>query len=147
MRLKNSDLAWFLESRGIRPSPQRLAVARYILYTREHPSADKVWTKVSAELPGISRASVYNTLNLLVGKGLIRRYAVSGRGAVFDANVHDHHHFVEEDSGRVHDLPWDCVAVSGIDRLRDFEVREYHVVMRGRRVQRSGGGSLPRKRR
>ncbi|MGO9057954.1 MAG: Fur family transcriptional regulator [Candidatus Binataceae bacterium] len=142
MRLKNSDLARFLEARGIRPSPQRLAVARYILYAKEHPTAHKVWTKVRKALPRISRATVYNTLNLLVSKELLRRYAVGGSGVVFDANVHDHHHFIEEDSGRVHDLPWGCVAVSGVDNLRDFEVGEYHVVMRGRRVM---SGRLPRK--
>ena len=145
MRLKISDLARLLKARGIRPSSQRLMVARYILYAEEHPSADKVWTEVRKALPGISRATVYNTLNLLVSKGLLRRYAVGLSGVVFDANVRDHHHFIEEDSGRVHDLPWGCVAVSGVDDLRDFEVREYHVVMRGRRMKRPGGGRSPRK--
>jgi Fe2+ or Zn2+ uptake regulation protein len=135
---KPANLPGLLELRGIKASQQRLAVARYILYTNDHPSADQVWMKARKALPRVSRASVYNTLNLLVRKGLIRRYAVSGGGVVFDANVGEHHHFIDEDSGRVHDVPWQAVEVSGIDKLKDFEVREYHVVMRGRLTAMSG---------
>lgn len=126
-------MAGILKARGIRPSAQRLAVAQYILNTGEHPPADKVWAKVKETLPMISRATVYNTLNLFVGKGLIRRFVLSGGSVVFDANVTNHHHFIDERSGRIYDVPWDAIAVSRIGSLRDFEVREYHVVMRGRR--------------
>jgi Fur family transcriptional regulator, iron response regulator len=145
VRVKISDLRRFLKARGINPSPQRLAVARYVLYTNQHPSADKVWANAKKLLPGISKASVYNALSLFVQKGLLRRYAVSGGGVVFDANIPNHHHFIELDSGRIHDLPWDSLAVSGIESLRDFEVREYHVVMRGRRMKRPSGGRPPRR--
>jgi Fur family transcriptional regulator, iron response regulator len=134
MRLKASNVPGVLEVHGIKPSPQRLAAARYILCTDDHPSADQVWKKARKTLPGLSRASVYNTLNLLVRKGLVRRYAVSGGGVVFDASVGKHHHFIDENSGRIHDVPWQAVEVSGIDKLSDFAVREYHVVMRGRRT-------------
>ena len=133
MRFTTSDLATVLNARGIRSSAQRLAIAQYILCTGEHPSADKVWAKVKEAFPSVSRASVYNTLNLFVAKGLIRRLVLSGGGVVFDANVADHHHFIDQHSGRIHDVPREAVGVSGIDNLKDFDVREYHVVMRGRR--------------
>lgn len=133
MRFATSDLAALLHERGIRPSAQRLAVARYVLRTDEHPSADKVWAKVKAALPSVSRAGVYNTLNLFVRKGLLRRFVLSGGKIVFDANVGDHHHFIDEHSGRIHDVPWEAVGVSGIEKLTDFDVRNYHVVMRGQR--------------
>lgn len=145
MRVEPSSVPQVLQARGIRPSPQRLAVARYILCTGDHPSADQVWKKARQALPALSRASVYNTLILLASKGLIRRYALTGGAVVFDANVGEHHHFIDEDSGRIHDLPWPAVEVSGIDKLSDFEVNEYHVVMRGRRVGERGSSGSRRK--
>lgn len=127
------DLPALLKTRGIQPSAQRIAVAQYILHTVEHPSADKVWAKVKQTFPMISRATVYNTLNLFVRKGLIRQFVLSEGSVVFDAKVDNHHHFIDENSGRIYDVPWEAISVSGIGCLRDFDVRGYHVVMRGRR--------------
>ena len=81
----------------------------------------------------ISRATVYNTLNLFVDKGLLRELVLAEGRVVFDPKTDAHHHFIEEDTGRIHDIPWEAVKVSKIDRLRGYDVREYQVVMRGRR--------------
>jgi len=80
----------------------------------------------------ISRATVYNTLNLFVKKQLLRQVVLDDGKTLFDANVENHHHFVDEETGQIHDIPWDSLAVSKLDSLNGFEVREYHVVMRGR---------------
>lgn len=44
-----------------------------------------------------------------------------------------HHHFIDEATGRIHDIPWPAVKVSKIDRLEGYDVSEYQVVIRGRR--------------
>ena len=51
---------------------------------------------------------------------------------VFDPRVGPHHHFIEERTGRIHDVPWDALDVSRLGALKGFEVHEYQVVMRGR---------------
>ena len=43
-----------------------------------------------------------------------------------------HHHFIDEETGRIHDVPWDALRVSDVSALQDFDVREYQVVLRGR---------------
>ncbi|MDH3728032.1 MAG: hypothetical protein OER77_10925 [Myxococcales bacterium] len=43
--MKPTDSA-LLEDHGIKPSAQRVAIAKYVLHTDEHPSADEVWTRV-----------------------------------------------------------------------------------------------------
>lgn len=101
--------------------------------TRTHPSAEQVLALVRRRCPTVSRATVYNTLNLMMEKGLIRQQILREGMAVFDAHVDPHHHFIDEDTGHVHDVPWDAVRVTGADRLDEFEVRELQVVMRGRR--------------
>jgi len=128
-----SDLMAFLRTKGVQPTPQRLAVARFVLGTDSHPTADEVWAKARRECPTLSRATVYNTLNLLAEKGLLKGRVIAEGVVVFDPRVGRHHHFVDEATGRIHDIPWEAIRVSGKSSLRGFEVREYEVVMRGRR--------------
>jgi Fur family iron response transcriptional regulator len=128
------DLIERLRSHGIQPSAQRVAIARYVLATAEHPSADQVWERVRGELPVVSRATVYNTLNLFVDKGLLRELVLAEGKVVFDPMVERHHHFIDEGTGRIHDVPWDALTVSDVDALAGFEVHEYQVVLRGRRT-------------
>lgn len=80
----------------------------------------------------ISRATVYNTLNLFVKKRLLRQFVLNDGRMVFDANVDRHHHFIDEETRRIYDLPWEALTVSKLDSLNGFEVREWHVVVRGR---------------
>ena len=83
--------------------------------------------------------SVYNTLNLFADKGLLKQLALAEGRIVFDANVSDHHHFIDEDTGRLHDIPWDAISMSNVDQLRGYRVREDQVVLRGsRRSTRRG---------
>jgi Fur family transcriptional regulator, iron response regulator len=125
-----------LEEHGIQPSAQRVAVAEYVLHTADHPSADKVWAGVQESFPMISRATVYNTLNLFVEKGLLRELHLAPDSVLFDPNTARHHHFIDEETGRIYDIPWDQIEVRRTKPLPGFEVDDYQVVMRGRRVRR-----------
>ncbi|MEA2491385.1 MAG: Fur family transcriptional regulator, peroxide stress response regulator [Acidobacteriota bacterium] len=120
-----------LNDHGIQPSAQRVAVAEFVLHTAEHPSADIVWKRVRDRFPWISRATVYNSLNLFVEKGLLRRLTIAEDSVVFDPRTETHHHFIDEESGAIHDVPWENVQVCNIESLRGFEVHDYMVVMRG----------------
>jgi Fe2+ or Zn2+ uptake regulation protein len=124
-----------LKKAGIQPSSQRLAVAAYVLHTEEHPSADHVWQRVKDALPMVSRATVYNTLNLFVEKGLLRQFVLKEGHVVFDPKVERHHHFIEEETGRIIDVPWNAVRVSAAD-VPGFEVSEYQVIFRGKRKRK-----------
>jgi Fur family iron response transcriptional regulator len=126
----------FLANVGIQPSAQRVAIAEYILWTHDHPTADQVWQRVREVLPMISRATVYNTLNLFVREELIQALTLADGKIVFDPNVHPHHHFIEEGSGRIHDIPWEALEVRNVHRLKGYAVRDFHVVLRGRKVGR-----------
>ncbi len=123
-----------LRAHGIQPSAQRLAVAEYVLRTLDHPSADEVLARVRGRVPMISRATVYNTLHLLVEKGLLRQFVLAEGRLVFDPHVAPHHHFVDDESGAILDVPWDALDVKRVEKLQGLEVREYQVVLRGRRA-------------
>lgn len=122
-----------LRQHGIQPTPQRLAVAGAVLGRKGHPSAEEVWNRVRRKCPTVSRATVYNTLNLFVEKGLLRLQVLKEGTAVFDSEVHVHHHFIDDETGTIYDVPLDSLQVKGVDSLRDFDVRELQVVLRGRK--------------
>ena len=122
-----------LRQHGIQPTPQRLAVAEVVLGRRAHPSAEEVWAKVCRKCPTVSRATVYNTLNLFVEKELLKLQVLKEGTTIFDSEVHAHHHFIDDETGKIYDVPWDSLQVKGANSLRDFEVRDLQVVLRGRK--------------
>lgn len=125
-----------LRAHGIAPTPQRIAVGEFVLRTHEHPTADTVWERVRERMPTVSRATVYNTLNLFVEKGLLRTQVLKEGTVVFDPHVERHHHFVDEKTGEIVDIPWSALRVAGANALDGFEIRDFQVVLRGTRRKR-----------
>ncbi len=123
-----------LTRHGIRPSSQRVAIAAYVLATEDHPSADEVFRQVKPTLPVVSRATIYNTLKLFVEKGLLRELVLAPGYSVYDPKTEPHHHFLDDASGKIHDIPWDALTVGRVADLPGLDVRDYSVVLRGRRL-------------
>ncbi|MFN7586961.1 MAG: Fur family transcriptional regulator [Planctomycetota bacterium] len=131
--VSHQDLIEKLERAGIRPSAQRVAIAAYVLSTEDHPTADEVWNRVKAEFPMVSRATVYNTLQLFREQGLVQQLVLAEGSVVFDPKVEPHHHFVDDQTGAIHDIPWTALRVGKVDELEGVDVRDYMVVVRGRK--------------
>lgn len=133
-----------LRRHSIRPSAQRIAVASFVLSTTEHPSAEQVWERARRSVAVLSRATVYNTLNLFERKGLIRAVVLAEGRIVFDPNVERHHHLIDERGG-IHDVPWGAIEVPELRAVGDWDVTEYQMVLHGRRrtsgtrAMRAGG--------
>ncbi|MBL8733674.1 MAG: transcriptional repressor [Planctomycetes bacterium] len=131
-RTDHVQIAARLEHAGLRPSAQRVAIASYVLATEDHPSADEVWNRVRVDFPMVSRATVYNTLLAFRDAGLLRQLVLAEGCVVYDPKTEPHHHFVDDDTGAIHDIPWSAIAVGKLDALEGIDVREYMVVVRGR---------------
>lgn len=134
--MKN-DVVELLRARGIQPSAQRVAIAEFVLASSAHPSADQVLAAVQKRLPVVSRATVYNTLHLLVENGLLRELDLAEGRVVYDPKLDRHHHFIDEGSGAILDVPWEALEIRGVDKLPGYQVSEYQVVLRGRRGKQS----------
>lgn len=128
--------AAILRDHGIAPSAQRVAVARYVLRTTEHPSADEIWARVKKRFPHVSRATVYNTVHLFVEKGLLRQYALTEGRVVFDPKTDAHHHLIDVETGEIHDVPWDAIPIPTQPKLDGYDVLEYQVLLRGSKKRR-----------
>lgn len=106
-----------LEDSGHRFTEQRAAVYRYLADTYVHPTADEVYLAVRQDLTGISLATVYKSLETLVGCGLAVKLTYSDGSARYDGRTDPHHHARCLACGRVVDIEGQ-VADSEIEGLK-----------------------------
>ena len=121
-----------LLAHGVKPTPQRVVIADYLLHTHSHPTADEVLSAVSEALPvALSRATVYNTLNTLKESGVIKEVLTEPGRVRYDANVSHHHHFVDVKTGRIVDIPADKVEAIGELLGDQYKVHGFQVLFYG----------------
>lgn len=122
-----------LRNKGIRPTNQRVAVGQFVLNATSHPRAEDVVRMIKKKFPFVSRASVYNTLDLFVRKGLLQKRLLKEDLFVYDPLVEPHHHFIDETTGSIIDVPLNACKIKPTASLRRYDIREYHIVMRGKK--------------
>ncbi len=106
-----------LARHGISPTAQRIRIADVMLARPQHLSADQVLAAVNASAQPVSKATVYNTLNLFCRKGLLREVIVDPARVFYDSTPEPHHHFYDIDTGELQDIPADEVAFSRLPPL------------------------------
>ena len=110
-----SGLIERLKAVGLRPTRQRLALARLLQDGGDrHLSAEQLHEEALAAKVRVSLATVYNALHKFTAAGLLREVVVEPGRSYFDTNVKDHHHFYFEDSGRLEDIPSDQVSLANL---------------------------------
>lgn len=136
MHHENMDLQLrlALQSSGQRFTEQRAAVYRYLAGTDIHPTAEEVFLAVRSDLEGISLATVYKSLEALVGCDLAVKLNYSDGSARYDARMDPHYHARCLACGCVTDIPGK-VAGSEIQVLSgkatDFQVIGYSLELTG----------------
>lgn len=131
--IKPQEIETRLREHGIQPTAQRIAICRYVLCEADHPTAEDVKAWADRNLPKVSLATVYNTLNTLVEGGLLKELKLPHTGKViYDDRTSEHHHFVDERTGKVYDVLPEEVSVK--PRLgREFQVSSVELVLHGTR--------------
>ena len=90
--------------RGLRITPQRIAVYRILLNSKEHPSTDMVYNQVKKLYPNVSFDTVNRTLQTLNEMGAAFIVEGSGEPKRYDANLKPHQHFKCVKCRRIIDL-------------------------------------------
>ncbi len=111
-----------LRQHGLQVTAQRLAVLRAV-GAQPHATADTIASSVRAEIGTISRQAVYDSLGVLVEKGVLRRIQPAGSSARYEQRVGDnHHHLVCRSCDGVVDV--DC-AVGDVPCLHAADGQGY----------------------
>lgn len=128
------DLGETLRGRGLRVTPQRLAVLRAVT-AAPHATADGVAETVRGEIGSISIQAVYDALTTLTEKGVLRRIQPAGSPARYEDRIGDnHHHLVCRVCERMVDVDCAVGASPCLTAAGDhgFEVDEAEIVYWGR---------------
>lgn len=120
---------------GITPTAQRLRLARLLFACDQHLTADQVISALRASGARVSKATVYNTLNLFARKGLLKALNFDPERCSFDSNTRPHFHLHDVETGELMDVAPAEVAFSRVPALPPgVESLGVEVVFRVRRV-------------
>ncbi len=121
-----------LAAAGLRPTAQRLALARLLFeHGDRHVSAEQLHAEARKARVPVSLATVYNTLNQMKSVGLLRELAIEGDRTYYDTNTDSHCHFFDEEHGELFDFDAANLKVTGLPPLPEGrELNRIDVVVR-----------------
>lgn len=103
MDIKNIDV--YLRERGVKPSYQRKRIFEYLMSHHNHPTVNDIYDALIDEIPTLSKATVYNTMNLFIEHKLIEVVPIESNEARYDIyNPKEHGHFKCELCGEIYDV-------------------------------------------
>lgn len=122
--MTTSDIEQKLRRHGVLPTSQRVEVAEVLLREPQHLSADQIIDELRKRGCAVSKATVYNTLNVFSKNGLVKEINVDAARRYYDSTTHAHHHFYHVDTGELSDIPEDSVGIVNLPPLPDGTEQE-----------------------
>lgn len=116
--------------KGIKATPQRVAVLRFILNSDEHPTASAVYYGLKQEMPSITRATVYNCISALCEAGLASQLSIDDHEARYDAMMMPHGHIKCSICSKVENFEADLSMLRAIIP-EGFEIMRKEIIFTG----------------
>lgn len=125
----------YLLSKGIRPSPQRVAIMNYLLDNCNHPTVEAVYDTLHVSMPTLSKTTVYNTLKLFEEKQVVQLLNIEEKNVRLDATMEPHAHFQCMRCGKIFDVPINSdgkmVDLLGANEMKGFKVQQTQIYYKG----------------
>jgi len=117
------DKIKLLKEKGVSLTIQRYAILKFLSNNPIHPTIDEIYRAVRKDYPTVSKATVYNTLELFRDIGLVKEINIEKEKVRFDYNTDFHHHFFCKRCKRIVDLDIEC-PVAGQSYIKGNKVEE-----------------------
>ena len=127
--MARSDILVQFDRHNILPTPQRVKIAEILLAEPQHLSAEQIIGRLREAGSSVSKATVYNTLNLFGEKGLVKELCIDPRRRYYDSRTSLHHHFYNVDTGELTDIDQERVSFSELPDLPEGTVGDSVEVM------------------
>jgi len=125
-----NGLKKLLETRGIKPSYQRLRILEYIIKKKDHPSVDRIYKALYRKMPTLSRTTIYNTLNLFTSKKIVSTLTILDNELRYDLVEQPHAHLLCTKCDKVYDIELDThLFTEGY--VRGHRTLETHIHFKG----------------
>ena len=110
----DTELITALRGRGQRVTLPRLLVHRHVRRGDRHVTPEQIHAELAPDLPSLSPATVYDTLDLLDELGLVRRISTPRGATTYDSRVDDHQPAICRACGRVEDVDAQAGAAGAV---------------------------------
>jgi Fur family transcriptional regulator, peroxide stress response regulator len=97
------DIRNRLVDKGLKVTPQRMAVLKAVFELDNHPSSEKIIDYIRRNHPNIASGTVYKVLDTFVTCGLVHRVKTERDIMRYDAVLESHHHIYHSDSDKIED--------------------------------------------
>ena len=98
------DAIQSLRKTGVRITPQRQAVLRFLIESNSHPTADEIYKALSPQFSNMSVATVYNNLKVFKDSGLVKELTYGDAASRFDFETDNHYHVICSECGKITDF-------------------------------------------
>lgn len=126
-----------LKEQGVRITPQREIILDYLITHHNHPSVDTIREGIESKLPNLSIATIYNTLKLLVDKGLVIELPNNDGGIRYDFFGFPHYHAICENCGKIIDI-FDDEYPDIVNHVRETTKAKTGFLITGTQLEVSG---------
>ena len=120
----------YLLENGVRPMNKRVKIMNYLISKRNHPTAEMIYHDLVNEIAGLSKTTIYNTLNLFVQEGIVRPLNIDSNELRYDYDISQHGHFKCKACGEVYDFSMNKELLQDL-RLKNFVLDDYQFSIKG----------------
>lgn len=122
----------FLTEGKYRKTPERFAILRKALELHSHFEVDALHGAIEADGYHVSRATVYNTVELLEKAGILKRNVFGQNSAIYEVHHDNHIHLVCKRCGKIREVESDHIAgeVMGLE-TEDFTKEGFAITIYG----------------
>ena len=120
-----------LKEIGLKVTPQRQTILRLLNGNRTHPSAESIYHEILKEYPGVSFATIYNTLSKLAEAGEIQQLDIDPDKKRFDPCLSPHGHFYCKVCNRIYDVGDDLPFPKALQRVGGHEIETIQINLKG----------------
>ena len=92
-----------LQEKGLKVTPQRVAIYEAVVDLENHPTAENVIEYIKENHPNISVGTVYKVLDSLVEKELLKKVKTEKDIMRYDAVLSNHHHLYCAETDKIED--------------------------------------------
>lgn len=92
MTILNEDIRKKIADKGLKITPQRIAILEAIYNLKNHPTAENIIEYIRKSHPNIAIGTVYKVLETLVDKDVIRKVKTDKDIMRYDGIIQKHHH-------------------------------------------------------
>jgi Fur family transcriptional regulator, peroxide stress response regulator len=139
--MKPEEISNKLIERGLKVTPQRIAILEAIVKLNNHPSAENIIEYIRKNHPNIATATVYKVLDALVLSDLIKKVKTEKDVMRYDAVIKNHHHLYCSESDRIEDYIDNEInelleKYFSTKKMPDFKIEDINLQLIGRFIKK-----------